>query len=432
MISSYNLFIRYFLEKRRMYMLEPLQNQVVQTLSKNYKDLEFIELMRDIVSESIEQNSLYREIVKKQEFQIASLNTFEDLEKIPFITTASFKESEKLYEKLLKIPADSPNFKYWNVSSVTSGQPSLVGVDINDTEFLFQIAKKCFLDFIPRDWERAHIHMFSPSDKMLDRIVMRYTKVKPAKNFSSNFYRVAKTMATVKYVINFSLPKAIKAILKTRSLVGAFVVKFNSLLETIDKNLNKPEEKRNYIAIGGSCQLIKSFIGIMRQQQVSYNLGTQFDVVIGGGGWDGHKPQLKYDPINKAEFVESIVNQFGTKASQIVDIYGFTESPIIFGSHWSKKHEDFVMHCPPYARILIRSLDKLEPLKKEGDRGLLEVITPFGNSASVNHAILVDDLVELVSKNTCPECGYEGATFRILGRVEDREGMGCSSVITWL
>ncbi|GAH84640.1 unnamed protein product, partial [marine sediment metagenome] len=34
-------------------MLEPLQNQVVQTLSKNYKDLEFIELMRDIVSESI-------------------------------------------------------------------------------------------------------------------------------------------------------------------------------------------------------------------------------------------------------------------------------------------------------------------------------------------------------------------------------------------
>ncbi|MHA2119727.1 MAG: LuxE/PaaK family acyltransferase [Promethearchaeota archaeon] len=388
--------------------------------------------MRNIVSESIELNSLYREIAKKQEFKIDSLTSIEDLEKIPFITTASFKEGEQLYEKLLKIPVDSPNFQYWNVSSVTSGQPSLVGVDINDTEFLFQIAKKCFLDFIPRDWARAHVHMFSPSDKMLDRIVMRYTKVKPARNFSSNFYKVAKTMATVKYVINFSLPRAIKAILKTRSLVGAFVVRFNSLLETIDKNLSKPEEKRDYIAIGGSCQLIKSFIGIMRQQRKSYNLGTQFDVVIGGGGWDGHKAQLKYDPINKADFVENIVSQFGTKASQIVDIYGFTETPIIFGSHWSKKHEDFIMHCPPYARILIRSLDTLEPFTKEGNRGFLEVITPFGNSASVNHAILVDDLVELVSKEKCSECGYEGATFRVLGRVEDREGLGCSSVITWL
>ncbi len=90
------------------------------------------------------------------------------------------------------------------------------------------------------------------------------------------------------------------------------------------------------------------------------------------------------------------------------------------------------MHCPPYAKILIRSLDTLEPLKKEGDRGFLEVITPFGNSASVNHAILVDDLVELVSKDKCPECGYEGATFRVLGRIEDKEGIGCSSVITWI
>jgi hypothetical protein len=413
-------------------MLEPIENQVFQVLSKGYEDYEFVELMREIVLNSIEQNSLYKDIVKKKEFQVDSLNNIEDLEKIPFITTASFKESENLYEKLLKIPVNSPNFKYWNVSSVTSGSPSLVGVDNNDTEFLFQIAKKCFLDFIPRDWERAHVHMFSPSDKMLDRIVMRYTDIKPAKNFSSNFYSVANTMATVKYVIQFSFAKAIKAIIKTRSMVGAFDVRFNSVLEAISKNISKQESERDYIALGGGCQLIKSFVGIMRQQQISFNLGTEFDVVIGGGGWDGHKAQLKYEPINKAQFVESIINQFGTEASQIVDIYGFTESPIIFGSHWSKKKEDFIMHCPPYAKILVRSIDTLEPLKKVGDRGLLEVITPFGNSASVNHAIVVDDLVELVSTDKCSECGYEGATFRVLGRIEDKEGIGCSSVINWI
>ena len=140
---------------------------------------------------------------------------------------------------------------------------------------------------------------------------------------------------------------------------------------------------------------------------------------------------MKSDPINKAEFVESIVNQFGTDHSRIIDIYGFTESPIIFGSHWSKKHEDFIMHCPPYAKVLIRDTKTLEPLKNEGDRGFLEVITPFGTSASVNHAIVVDDLVEIVSKSKCSECGYEGAAFRVLGRIDGKEGLGCSSIIKW-
>lgn len=413
-------------------MLEPIQDEVAQTLSKEYEDKEFIDLMRKTVSETIESNSLYKDLVNKQEFQIDTLNDIEDLEKIPFITTASFKEKENIHEKLLKIPVDSPNFKYWNVSSATSGNASLVGVDNNDIAFLFQMAKKCFLDFIPRNWDKAHLYCFSPSDKLLDRIIMRYTKVRPAKSYSGNYYKVTKTMATVKYLISFSLPKALKAIIKTRSLAGGFIIKFSTLLKTIDKNLQKPENKRIYIGIGGSCQLINNFIGIMKQKNITYNLGTQFDVVIGGGGWDGHKAQMKYDPIDKSQFVDSIVNQFGTEASQIVDIYGFTESPIIFGSHWSKKHEDFIMHCPPYARILIRDVDTLEPLKNEGDRGFFEVITPFGTSAAVTHAVLVDDLVELVSKNKCPECGYEGATFRILGRIEKREGLGCSSIMTWV
>ena len=411
-------------------MLEIDQKQVVETLNKDYKDKEFIDLMQKVTSEAIESNSIYKKIVNKQEFQIDSLNNLNDLEKIPFITSASFKEKENLYEKLLKIPLES--VEYWNVSSATSGNPSLVAVDKKDIEFLFQMAKKCFIDSIPRDWDRASVHCFSPSHGMLDRFVMRYTKVRPAKSYSGNYYKVTKTMTNVNYLIGFSFPRALKAIITTRSLVGAFVVRFNSLINTIDKNLKKPEEERIYHAIGGSNQLIKNFIGILKQKNITYNLGKQFDVVIGGGGWDGHKAQMKYDPIDKAEFVDSIVNQFGTEASQIVDIYGFTETPIIFGSHWSKKHEDFIMHVPPYAKILLRDVDTLEPLTKEGDRGFFEVITPFGNSASVNHAILIDDLVEITSKDKCPECGYEGTTFRVLGRIENKEGMGCSSIMTWL
>ena len=101
-------------------------------------------------------------------------------------------------------------------------------------------------------------------------------------------------------------------------------------------------------------------------------------------------------------------------------------------SHWSDKHQDFIFHCPSQARIIIRDLDDLEPLKKTGDRGLLEVITPFGVAASVNHAIIVDDIVEIVSKNKCPECGYEGDTFIVHGRIENKQGLGCSSILEWI
>jgi hypothetical protein len=259
---------------------------------------------------------------------------------------------------------------------------------------------------------------------------MRYTKLRPVRSYAGNYYEVTNKMAKVKYLINFSLLRAIYAIIVTRSLVGAFIINSKFVFKTFEENLRKPEEKRLYLATGGSNQLVKNFMALMKEKGISYNLGKSFDVVLGGGGWDGHKAQMKYDPIDKAQFVSDIVEAFGTEESQVVDIYGFTESPIIFGSHWSKKYEDFVMHCPPYARILVRDINTLEPVKV-GETGFLESLTPFGVNAMVSHAVLVDDLVELISENKCPECGYEGSTFRILKRVTDKAGLGCSSMISW-
>ena len=404
--------------------------KIQEIIKKEYNDQEFINLMKKIIKDTTEHNSFYNDITKKLEFKIDNLNKIDDLFDIPFIPTNYFKESARLFKKLLKVPESS--LIHWNVSSCTSGDPSLVGVNKNDDEFLIQMSEKLYLDFIPRDWERAKIYCFSPSAKMLNRIVMRYTKVRPIHAYTSNFYYVTKKMAKLEYLIKFSILKALKSIIVTRSLVGAFDVNSNLVLKTIEKNIKKPKDKQIYIALGGGVQLIKKFIDLMKERKISYNLGDQFDVVSGGGGWGGHKAQMKTEPVNKEEYVSGLVELFGTDSKQIIDIYGFTETPIIFMGHWSKKYNDFIMHCPPFARILVRDPDKLEPLKKKGDRGLLEVITPFGAEASVNHAILVDDSVELISMDKCPECGYKGTTFRILGRVVDKEGIGCSSIITWL
>ncbi len=406
------------------------RSEIQSSLEKDYKDIEFISLMKKVISENIEKNDFYKNLVQKSDFNVDDLNKIDDLESIPYISTSFYKASENKYRQLLKIPENE--VLHWNCSSTTSGDPSLCGVNQNDMDFLCEMSKKIYLDFIPRDWERATIYVFSPSAKMLDRLCMRYTKNRPIRAYSGNYYKVTEELAKVKYLFGFSLPRAMKAIIKTRSIVGGFYIKQSYFIEKMNRNLEKPKEKRDYIAIGGSNFLIQIFMQFMKQQNVKYDLGDEFDVVIGGGGWDGHKGQMKTPPLDKSEFVSNIEESFGINKNRVIDIYGFTECPVVFGSHWSEKYQDFLFHCPHYSRIIIRDIKKLEPLNKEGDRGFLEVLTPFGTSASIKHAIIVDDHVELVSKNKCSECGYEGSTFRILGRSEQNEGLGCSSLISWI
>jgi len=420
----------YILSESKIISESKIRSEIQTTLDKNYKDDEFIRLMREIVTENIKKNEFYSDMVKGAGFKVDDLNTIDDLASIPMIPTTFYKQSANNFRKLLKIP--EKEVQQWNCSSTTSGDPSLVGVNKNDMDFLNEMSRKCFLDFIARDWDNAVVYIFSPNTKLLDRFCIRYTKVRPVRAYSGNYFKVSEHMCKVEYLFSFSFLKALQAIIKTRSIVGGFYIKQSYLLKSINKNLEKPENERYKIGIGGSNHLINKFMQYMRENNIKYDFKNDIDFVTGGGGWDGHKAQLKYEPINKSKFVSNIAELFGTEKRRVVDIYGFTESPIVFGSHWSDKCEDFVFHCPQYARIIIRNVASLEPLKKEGDRGILEVLTPFGSNASVKHAIVVDDQVELVSKNKCPECGKEGATFRVLGRLDKSEGLGCSSIITWI
>lgn len=413
-------------------MLERKPTSTIQaTLRKDYEDREFVRLMREIIKENREKNTFYDKLCDSAEFNADDLSNIDNLNIIPSIPTNYYKESNHKFKKLLKIP--EAELEHWNVSSATQGDPSIVGVDKNDMDFLFEMARKCYLDFLPRDWDRASVYCFSPSAKFLDRISLRYTDIRPIRAYSGNYYRVSKKMTKdMEYLFGFSILRAIKAIITSFSIKGGFKIKRSDFIDAINENLEKPKKLQDYIAIGGSNHLIKKFMHHMKENNIKYNLGNEFDVVVGGGGWDGHKGQMTYDPIDKSKFVSDVAELFGTKKKRVIDVYGFTETSIIFGSHWSEKHQDFIFHTPPYARIIVRDIDTSEPLKEEGSRGFLEVLTPFGSSASVKHAISVDDHVELISKNKCPECGYEGDTFRILGRLEEREGFGCSSLISWV
>ncbi|MHA1231461.1 MAG: LuxE/PaaK family acyltransferase [Candidatus Helarchaeota archaeon] len=414
-------------------LLKLVEENLSPKISKNYSDEEFINLMREVIQDTIEKNSYYKELVNEKEFKLDDFNNINDLENIPYIPSPFFKESAKFYKELLKIPVSSPKFRWWNVSSCTTGDPSIVGVSKDDSEILAQLAKKVLFEFIPpRDWDKTFSLIFSPNIKFLNRIAMRYTKIRPVRLYSSNLSEISIKLTKVKFLIKFFFLKAIKAIIVKRNIAGVFGINSKFVIKTIENNLKKTEDEQEYISLGGSVNLVDNFIKKLNELNIKYDLGDKVDISTGGGGWDGRKSTLKYPPINKTEFVNRICETLGTYPSRVVDFYGFTETPAIFGSHWSDKYNDFIMHCPNYARIIVRDLKNLEPISKEGESGFLEVITPFGVSGSVNHAVLIDDLVHLVSKNKCPECGYLGSTFIVLGRVKDKEGLGCSSIVEWL
>lgn len=404
-------------------------------INSDYKNKDFVDLMRNITRESIESNAYYKGLAEKNNFNLSDLNDIDDLALIPYISAPFFKESIGLFEKFLKIPLNSPEFELWNVSSCTSGDPSLVGRSKDDIELLASMTIKCIYEFIPipqDEWFNTISFDFAPNVTFLNRIAMRYTKIRPIKLYGSILHEITTRMSNPKFLIKFYILKAFKEIIKKRSLVGAFGVNTKYVIKQVRKNSEKPLNKQKHISFGGSLQLINTFMNkIMKENDLKFDLPNSV-VNVGGGGWDGHKSQLKYPPIDKAKFISDCMESFGTKSDRITDMYGFTETPITFGSHWSDKHQDFIFHCPSQARIIIRDLEDLEPLKKTGDRGLLEVITPFGVAASVNHAIIVDDIVEIVSKNKCSECGYEGDTFIVHGRIENKQGLGCSSILEWI
>ena len=404
-------------------------------INSDYKNNEFVNLMRDITNEAIESNPFYKELADKENFNLDDLNKIDDLALIPRVPAPLFKESTGMYEKLLKIPLESPEFELWNVSSCTSGDPSLVGRSKDDIELLASMTIKCIYEFIPipkDEWFNTISFDFAPSVSFLNGIARRYTKVRPIKLYGSILHEISTRMSNPKFLIKFFPLKAINAMIKKKGLAGAFGINSKYVFKKVKKNSEKPVDKQKHISFGGSIHLLNVFMNkIMKEKNIKFDLPDSV-VNFGGGGWDGHKSQLKHPPIDKAKFVSDCVENFGTKPDRITDMFGFTETPITFGSHWSDKHQDFIFHCPSQARIIIRDLNTQEPLKQAGDRGFLEVLTPFGVAASVNHAVIVDDLVELVSKNKCPECGYEGDAFIVHGRIENKQGLGCSSILEWI
>jgi phenylacetate-coenzyme A ligase PaaK-like adenylate-forming protein len=128
------------------------------------------------------------------------------------------------------------------------------------------------------------------------------------------------------------------------------------------------------------------------------------------------------EAISKEEFAEYVEEFLGIPGSCIRDVYGFVEHGVPYIT-CEKGH----FHFPIYSRGFIRKPGTLE-LLKEGEKGLLQVITPY-NLAQPNLSVLSTDYA--IIKSDC-DCGLKSPYILLQGRAGVKKHQGCAISATEL
>lgn len=429
--------------KFKDYLPDELKEKYFDFSPRNYSEEEFYNALLTQIKKSFENCRFYRDVVcKRFDYSIPDEINADDLDKIPYVNTNLFKKFNKNVLNLMKVPPEE--IALFSCSSSTSGDPSIMPRTLEDFDQIQYNSIKIFTEFfrwksLTKDGKKPLVFNFAPSRHMMSFMAKKNAKgfeyVDKTRYFSACMNKPWEYLGHEEYLVKVKLLKTIWAIISTFSARGGFVLDITKMLKMIEKVLDNGSYKNmeiSKIIFGGSPLLMNNmFENRLLKEDKFYDLKDIGFAGCGGGGWDGVKGEAKMDSVNKSKFIGYFEKIFNIKPENIADIYAFTESPTLFGAHWSEKYQDFLYHCPDTSRIIARDIKSLQPVNI-GQEGLLEVITPYGVNGAVNQAMLVDDIVELVSVDKCPECGYQGATFRVLGRLKSLKGESCSSLIDWL
>jgi len=385
---------------------------------------DFFEDLQKEIRQTIQENKVYAKLCQDHQLSSKTAITLDDLESIPYLTTSDFKLSANTYKKLLR----TENIHTWTVSSGTSEDPSVVGRTKEDIDLMCELWRTRFKEFFFYDVVST-VFNFAPASKLMKILARRESHIKKSQMFLACINEAyEEEKSNCHYLVKIRPLKTIFKAVSTFSKMAVVELDKGFLVKQLRKR--KPE---TFIVLGGNALLMNNLmLNYLIPKKIAFDLGDHGAVCSGGGGWEGVKAQIKMSPINKEEWIERNYKVYGIKSEHIRDIYGFNEISTGFGGHWSNKHKNFVMHCPPSSRILVRNQETLEP-EKVGGAGLIEVISPYAVQGYVGVAILGDDIVKLLGDNrsSCPECGYKGAHFIIIGRSKSAPGKSCASLLKW-
>lgn len=357
----------------------------------------------------------YRHLCGQKGVSLDDLRGFvagEEYHRIPSVACSAFKRSRGLVEELndLSLPGA------FQVSSNTSGDPSLVYTGPGELERIMERYRATF--GIP-GVNRALA--FAPSL----RILRALSKKACCLGKKAVLRMLLALEAGCRHYERFSVTVDVDFF---KTFIGRALGKPAALrkmsVDAVVETLRDAESCRSPIAIGGVVLLLQPYLA--RFYTGEFSLGGNGYVAFSGGGYAGAKGAIRGDKIDKPVFfakIAAVLNIPPSRwATNIKDLYGFTETPALSEGFWSPAHGDFVFRADPEARVYILDPETEAPLRS--GRGLIKVIAPPGDSrpAAANISVLQLDEAEIVSAGEAGQVETFTGVTRFQGRGAGIEG----------
>jgi len=337
-----------------------------------------------------------------------------DERKIPWITSNSFKRSHQLFTKLLRKPPSA--IETWTTSSGTNGDPSVVGRTAAEMAAYRGAYRAAFAHAAGRErWDVSLLFWPDPDPILARSEPLMNGKIQPYGLHIAHEAGLTYDPGARRFVAQFDP--------QTRRFA------INS--EAVMEDLRRADESGKTVFIGGSPILIyQTLYQHARERGHSFSFRGRCQVQFGAGGWSGRKGAMAAQgPIPKQEFIPGLCELLGIDSTRSVnDMWGSTETSFAMPAHFSDQRGDFLFHALPWARIILRDPETLKPIERWGERGLLEVVTPYGVDSYAGVAVLIDDVLEGVEAGSSPDCRLAGHWYQFVGRAQGVEARGCGAM----
>ncbi|MFO8020710.1 MAG: hypothetical protein R6U96_18955 [Promethearchaeia archaeon] len=350
-----------------------------------------------------ENCNVYRQFCKQKSFNPRrDLKSYEDVQHIPYLTSANFKRESGRPKELLCVPEDE--IYVWTLSSGTSGDPSIIGRDKLNIQRFFKM-----FDIIIE--ELANIREYNWS---------LFFQPPPKKRLTIED-KVPEPVHHMGYIFNVEnklpMDKRVYALKPAGEEAKKQGKRFEFAPEKTFRFLNdNPSEKGNGWVAGSIPLIYQSLTNYHQKTGQTFNIGED-SFMLSGGGWKTYSGEA----VSPEKFREDMCHILGIPKPHITDTYSFTETDCAFS-----ECEYHNKHSLPWQDVIVRDVETLEPVGI-GEEGLINVINPLAHSYA-GVSVLQDDIVKITMEDECP-CGRKGKIVEVVGRAEGVEARGCGAQI---
>lgn len=337
----------------------------------------------------------YRHLCARRGVALEDLRAFVragDFSRVPSVATPAFKRSKGLLRELndLSAPGDL------QVSSSTSGDPSYVLTSPEELDRVRDRYRRTFgvpgvstgLGFAPSARILGAMSKMAAFPGLRRKTVGRMHLAMEGGGAHYRDFHTTVDVNVARTLVNRALGKPASLRKMPAAEVAAIV--------------RSAEREGRPIAVGGVSLLLRPYLEELGDG--AFHLGSRGFVTFSGGGYSGAKGSIRGEKIDKPAFIAKIGAVFGIEpglwATNVKDIYGFTETPALFEGYWDVSRSEFVFRGGdpnPEAKVFIVDPETERPLR--AGRGLIKVVAPAaaGRPASANVCVLQFDEAEVVS-----------------------------------